>query len=178
MTLSEVKLHLRVDHDDEDALISSILGAATERFDAEHGVLGRALVTQTWSQTGAVFGSQWEISPVPVQSVASVTYLDADEVSQTLPASNYRLVKSAQAATLYWQGSLPALADHQEAVTVQFVAGYGGASTVPEGIKRAILLLCGHWYESRQIVAYGSQSPLAMAIDAQTQLYRVGGSQI
>lgn len=176
LTLAEVKSHLRVESSDEDGLISSLLASATERFDAQHGILGRALVTQTWQMTGSAFGSQWRLSPVPVQSIASVTYLDADEVSQTLATTSYRLVKDNQTATVHWLSDLPGVADHHEAITVQFVAGYGGAISVPDGIKQAILLLVGHWYEHRQIVAYGSHSPIAMALDAQTQLYRVGGA--
>lgn len=176
LTLAEAKAHLRVDSSHEDTLISSLLASATERFDAEHGVLGRALVTQTWQMTGPAFGSEWKISPVPVQSIASVTYLDADEVPQMLASTNYRLVKDNQTATIHWRNDLPGVADHHEAITVQFVAGYGAASAVPVGIKQAILLLVGHWHEHRQIVAFGSHSPIAMALDAQTQLYRVGGA--
>jgi uncharacterized phiE125 gp8 family phage protein len=37
------------------------------------------------------------------------------------------------------------------AVEIQYVAGYGSAATsVPEGIRQAILLAVGHWYENRE----------------------------
>lgn len=42
--LNYVKLHLRVDHSDDDALIESLIGAATSQ--AEH-VLGREIVKRT-----------------------------------------------------------------------------------------------------------------------------------
>jgi uncharacterized phiE125 gp8 family phage protein len=38
------------------------------------------------------------------------------------------------------------------AITVRFIAGYGDtADQVPERIKQAILMLAGHWYETRDM---------------------------
>lgn len=48
VTLSEAKDHLRVLHDDEDALIASLIETATAYLDGLDGVLGRALGPQTW----------------------------------------------------------------------------------------------------------------------------------
>lgn len=51
VTLAEAKLHLRVDSDDEDTIIESMIDAAVEYLDAENGVLGRALAPQEWEVT-------------------------------------------------------------------------------------------------------------------------------
>ena len=50
VTLEEARLHLRVDHTDEDALIGSIILAAREL--AEH-------------ETGRVFSTDWPAGDVP-----------------------------------------------------------------------------------------------------------------
>src|SRR5690606_10673336 len=50
VTLAEAKLHLRVDHDDEDALISNLIQAATGHLDGWTGILGHCLVEQVWRQ--------------------------------------------------------------------------------------------------------------------------------
>ena len=53
-------------------------------------------------------------------------------------------------------GSLPNLADRINAVEVKYTVGYGTASTdVPEGIRTAIILTVGNWYENRQTVITG-----------------------
>jgi uncharacterized phiE125 gp8 family phage protein len=51
VSLAEAKAHLRVDFDDEDALISGLIDAATQHLDGWSGVLGRALMPQTWEMS-------------------------------------------------------------------------------------------------------------------------------
>ena len=53
-------------------------------------------------------------------------------------------------------GELPTLADRINAVEVKYTVGYGTASTdVPDGIKQAVLLTLGNFYENRQTVITG-----------------------
>ena len=49
LTLDEVKAHCRVDSADDDAILTSLIHAATGHFDGWTGTLGRCLVTQDWS---------------------------------------------------------------------------------------------------------------------------------
>lgn len=51
------------------------------------------------------------------------------------------------------------------AVQVNYVAGYGAASAVPQTIKHAMLLLIGHWYVNREAVG-PSMSAAPMAVDS------------
>mgnify|MGYP000847681045 CR=1 FL=1 len=46
--LLEAKLHLRVDHDDEDLMIDSYIRAASARLDGPDGYLGRCLTPKVW----------------------------------------------------------------------------------------------------------------------------------
>ena len=43
VSLDEAKIHCRVDHTDEDDLITGLIAAATENLDGCGGILGRAL---------------------------------------------------------------------------------------------------------------------------------------
>jgi uncharacterized phiE125 gp8 family phage protein len=48
-------------------------------------------------------------------------------------------------------GTWPANLDDYNAVTVTWWAGYGSSgASVPVAIRHAILMLVGHWYETRQ----------------------------
>lgn len=67
--LSAVKVHLRVDGDEEDELIQSFTDAATQMLDGPSGVLGIALSPQTWR---AVFREGEEVC-LPLGPVISQT---------------------------------------------------------------------------------------------------------
>jgi hypothetical protein len=49
VTLEEVKAHLRVVHDDEDDDITDKIAGAVAALDAWGGLLGRAIMPQTWA---------------------------------------------------------------------------------------------------------------------------------
>ncbi len=53
VNLSDLKDHLRVDADDENDLIEALEQAAVAHLDGWHGILGRAVMAQVWSQSFA-----------------------------------------------------------------------------------------------------------------------------
>lgn len=151
VSLTDVKAQLYVDHADDDAMIGALLTAATEHFDGWTGVLGRALVEQTWRQDFACFSDCLRLPLAPVLSVESITYFDGDNVQQTLAASVCDLFTDARGpyVGLKPDQSWPVSYSRRDAISVTFRAGYGTApaqgetpaqSTVPEPIKLAIIL--------------------------------------
>ena len=58
-------------------------------------------------------------------------------------------------------------------VEVQVVVGYGDDANVPYNLKQAMLLLIGHWYESREAVIVGTISAeLPMGVNSLLWLNR------
>ena len=49
VTLEEVKLHANIQHDEHDAVLSGMIAAEIARLDALTGILGRAIMPQTWA---------------------------------------------------------------------------------------------------------------------------------
>jgi uncharacterized phiE125 gp8 family phage protein len=87
-----------------------------------------------------------------------VKYYDTNDTLQTLASSNYILDNISQPARIgiSVDGTLPNLADRINAVEVKYTVGYGELSSdVPEGIKSAVLITIGNWYENRQSVITG-----------------------
>ena len=66
--LADVKLHLRVDHDDEDPVIVGYLEAAIAYLDGLTGVLGIALAPQTWR---AVYAEGSDTTCLPLGPIIS-----------------------------------------------------------------------------------------------------------
>lgn len=161
ISLSEAKLHLRVDVPDDDAYITSLIVAARQQAES---ITRRAFVTQTYKLTMDAFpcGPIYLPRP-PLQSVSSITYVDTAGVTQTWSASDYQVEATGgpfappgRVAPAYGQ-SYPATRAVFGAVTITFVAGYGSqASDVPQAIRQAILLVLGHWYEHRELAVVGT----------------------
>lgn len=143
VSLAEAKAHLRVEHDDQDDLITAQIKAATAWLDGYAGILGRALITQTWRQDFAGFADRLTLPVSPVIAVVGVSYFDAGNVVQALDAGVYDLFADARGAyvTLRPGQSWPASFRRADAVSITFTAGFGAAADVPEPIRQAILLI-------------------------------------
>lgn len=155
ITLAETKDTIKVDVADDDALITRLIIAA--RMSAER-ITRRALVTQTWDLSLDAF-PRWELSiPKPtLQSVSSIAYVDANGATQTLAADQYLVDAKSEpgritpAFGLVW----PVTRWQTNAVTVRFVAGYGAAAAVPQGIKNWMLMRIKSLYENREQLVVG-----------------------
>lgn len=160
VTLAEAKAHLRVDHDDQDDLITAQIKAATAYLDGYAGILGRALITQTWRQDLAGFAFRLTLPVSPVIAIVSVSYVDAGNVQQVLDASAYNLFADARGAHVALRPgqSWPVTFRRADAVSVTFTAGYGAAADVPEPIRQAILLIVQRLFD-------GADTSIDVAID-------------
>lgn len=168
VSLVDMKLHLHVDRDDEDTLIQAYIDAATAHLDGYTGIVGRALVTQTWRQDFECFRSCLRLPIGPVASVAGVTYYDAANVSQTLATSVYDRFTDALGSYLALksgQQAWPSVYARRDAVSVTFVAG-NAAADVPAPLRVAVMLLAANWYENREAVNVGnitSEMPMGVS---------------
>jgi len=169
VSLAEAKLHLRVDVDDDDALIGALITAARQAAETQ---TGRQLTTARWklvldafpgpSLMGVPAGASFSLpahavllAKCPVQSVVAIHYLDMNGDPQAVPSSDYVLDAACEPARVTpvfgktWPATLPQIG----AVGVIFDAGYGTASAVPEGLKSWIKLRVGSLYGHREEVA-------------------------
>lgn len=155
ITLAEAKAHLRVDVIDDDAYITALIVAARQA--AEHAT-GRALMPQTWELALDAFDDVILLPRPPLASVTSVTYIDADGVTQTL--ASYLLDDHSQPARLLpaYGADWPTTREQANAVLIRYSAGYADAASVPQPIKSWMLLHIGMLYENREAVVESSMS--------------------
>lgn len=152
ITQTEAKLHLRVDHSDENDLIDILRQAARETVE-QH--TNRSMITQTRTIKMDYFpcGETLFLTHAPVQSVTSVKYYDEDNVEQTLSSSDYWVDTNSNIPRIVVKDSWPGTYDRPNAVEVIYVCGYGAAgSNVPRPLRAAMLLILGHLYENREQV--------------------------
>lgn len=160
LALADAKAHCRVDHTDDDALITALIVAAREQ--AEHET-GRALVTQTWELVHDAFPEAFVLRKPPVASVTSIKYLDsATGVEQTLDPADYLLDNASEPGYVVpaYGKAWPDSYGVPNAVRCRYVCGYGNAAAVPQAIKQWMLLAIGTMYAQRETFATGTVANL------------------
>ena len=140
LTLSQAKLYLRVDHNDEDALITDLITAA--RMSAE-AWLKKSLISQSWKLAYDDGISDSVPLPMPpVSAVTAVTLVNRDGSTASVDSDAYWL--NAAKDTLMMDSALIA---HR--VEIAYDTGYGDASDVPLPIKQGMLCHIATLYEHR-----------------------------
>ena len=143
VSLVEVKSHLRVMHNDEDALIARLISAAVADLDGYAGILGRCMMNQEWRQDFKEWDWRFRL-PFPNVSTATITYQDEDDATQTVLAGQFEIVETHRGAEVVFKDAFQkpsAYDDVLAPISVTFTAGYGAASDVPQDIKIAISLM-------------------------------------
>lgn len=165
VSLTELKSWLRVDQDNDNALISGLGKAARGLIER---LSGRQLVTASWRLTLDTFPypggwayleapalfpdpHQIRLPKAPLQSVASVQYYDLNDVLQTLATTTYDVdVDEDPGRIVLAMGKTwPVVRLKPGAVRIAFTAGYGDAADVPEEVKLPIKFAVSFWYEHR-----------------------------
>lgn len=179
VSLEEAKTFLRVDHSDEDALISSMVTAAREYCEA---FTKRHLVTRTVKG----YADEWPVGrtlemPRPFSNTTASPivkyYVEGSTSATTLASSVYWVDNQREPGRIVLRETQTwpdASLRSANAVEVTAVTGYGSASDVPDGVKQAMKLLVGHWYMNREAVLTGTVSKnLELTVEALLSPHKV-----
>lgn len=162
VTTADMKLHLRVDNNDEDLLIEALIDTATRS--AEH-MMGRAIMHQHWQLFTDSFDNLKLKKPI-VTAVSYVKYINADGVLTTLDPSVYQAVlgnKYEPYVTLAYGQDWPVFRSQPECVQVTFTTGYVLAASVEAPIITWIKLCVTALYENRASVTEKQTYSLGLA---------------
>lgn len=152
ISTADAKAHLRVDGTASDDYIAGLVVAATQWMDGYGGVLGKALITQTWQQKydGFPSGDHFRLPLGPLGAVSSISYYDAANDVQSFTSFTAQSDEIGPLVILDEDATWPATYDRPDAVTVTWTCGHGSAaSDVPAPIVVAAKMLIGQWYDHR-----------------------------
>lgn len=155
ITLAEAKDHLRVTGDVDDAYIESLIDVAVAKVELD---THRALLTQTLRLTLDAFPcGPLKFPRPPIQSISTISYVDGDGASQSLSSADYLLDIYSEPGRLspVYGESWPTTRCQQNAVTIQFIAGWT-LSNLPATVKQLCNLWVSHFFENREPVAFGA----------------------
>jgi uncharacterized phiE125 gp8 family phage protein len=146
VSLAEAKAAMGVTSNTYDVQITSSLKSSRQWIETW---LGRVTTPQVWEIALDAFPlTGFRLWPVPVISIDSVKYDDADGIEQTVDAEDFYLDARSEPAWALPIGTwgAPTIIDAANAVRIRFTSGYADAASVPEPIKQAIILLSKQSY--------------------------------
>lgn len=191
ITIEDLRAHLRIDHADEDSLLSAYACAATEWVE---DYCNRRMLTrvETLRRTRFPEGCGQTLAAIrlprgPVLPGASVVvrYIDLDGQTVTLDPSAYRLVPSGDDRPFALVQLAPGERWPQDAdpsyvdgIEILYEAGFGAAaSSVPKPMIHAVRMLAAEWHRLREGVAggqvTGAEAPHGVRMLLSTQRFPV-----
>ena len=174
ITLDEVKAQLRVTHTAEDTALNAMIAAAVDYVDGE-GLLGRAMVTQTWAQYVSQSPGWVRLQMGPFIALTSVQYYDDAGTLQTATVGDFEtrlqddFVMCGPKDNREW----PTADVRQDAIKITYTAGFGAAADVPASLKHALLLLVSHWYQNREASGETAIKEIPLGFDMLLNAHRV-----
>lgn len=154
VSLAEGKAFVRVEHADDDDIISALIAGARIHIESQ---TRRALITQSWRLTRDAWpaSGRIEIRPGPLQTLDAARVLDADGNAATVDLQAFVPDKAASTlAFAPWSMAEPGRI--ASGIEFDVTVGYGDAAIdVPEPLRQAIRLLVAHWYDNRRLTAVG-----------------------
>lgn len=173
--LEKLKLHLKVEHSEEDAYISGLAIVASSLWEAH---TGQAVMQAEYVSVLPKWSPMFSGLRGPITAITKVEYPDEYGVLQTLPSGLYSpSVLYADTLVFAAYYDLPALhigRQPQESVRVTYTAGAATPDEVPPIVQQFMRLMVGHWYENRQEVVPGLQvAQIPMGAQSLIDLERV-----
>ena len=159
VSTAEAKSHLRVEIDDDNTLIASLVTAARQYCEK---YCNRSFIQHTYRADLSNFCDTIELPMGPVQSITHIKYYDTSSPSALTTLSddvyqlNYDTVRRVHGQS--WESVFPRF----DAVQITYVSGWkdnsspqGIGEAVPQAVCSAIKLLVGDMYENREAAIVG-----------------------
>mgnify|MGYP003625612199 CR=1 FL=1 len=134
VSLEEAKQYCRVEHDDENLLIESLIVAPVDYLDGPSGIRGRAIIEQQWLLELDAWPSRLALPIEPVSTV-TVQYLDKLGAETDVPENQLVIIDAPSARTvLEWVDGFqaPELSDTRYPVKITITAGFVLGMSVAE----------------------------------------------
>lgn len=178
ITIDQAKAHLRVEHGEEDALITSLISAAFRYIENRTGQVfdqrdGLVMIADRLPGGSAGLELQW----TPVRAVTEVSYLEPGGTRAVLQPDAFDIEARGVYPLLYpvAESSWPEHRPQRGSVQITVNAGY---AECPDDVAAAALLIIGHLYEHRESVVIGTTaSELPMGVEmllAPYVIHRIG----
>jgi uncharacterized phiE125 gp8 family phage protein len=175
VSLADVKAHLRVDHDDDDGLLTAAIVSARVHVES---ATRRVLIEQAWR----VYLDRWpskrilRVPVAPLIAVDAVRIYDAEGAPIVVDADDYEVDTASAPGRLVLAATAPSPVGRAvNGIEIDVTAGYGATTLdVPSPLRHAVMMLVAHWYEHRGAVGHDLAALAApLGFEALTAPYRI-----
>ena len=149
VSLAEMKAYLRLDTDDEDALVAGLIAAARLAVERRTRLV---LIAQAWRYRLDRWpsGRSVALPLAPVSAITAVRVQPASGPATALDPALYRLDASREPPRLIAEAGAPDPGIAFGGIEIDATYGFGpSAEAVPAPLRLAIQRLAAHWFESR-----------------------------
>ena len=173
---SELKSHLRIVATDtgQELELQRYIQAAREQFELR---TDQAVMQQQWTLELRHLDTATQLPHPPLVSVDSPTYVDTDNVTQVVDPATYQIY------TASYPGLLVRMLDQQWPTGVSqsilypwqvlYTVGAATQQDVPQGVRQAILMLAGYFYEHRVTCEANTMVEIPHSFEAIVSQHRV-----
>ena len=148
VTLAEVKEYLRLDGNDHDTLLTSLIASCRQWCEQFQN---RAYITQTWETYLDEWSFPIRLARPPLQSVTHIKYSTSAGVLTTWASTEYQvdaITEPARISLAYNKTQPSDVLQPINAIQVRYVTGYGSASDVPASVKLALKMMIAFRFEN------------------------------
>lgn len=179
ISVEEAKIHLRVDGDEDDAYIATLVKAAFKVASDYVGYeIRKAKVNYTFLNVD--YKSRLRI-PARVISVVHSKYYDENAVEQTLTVATSPNTYSTHGYDIFVSTAPSSLNAYGDKYKIQVYEGFepstSGVSesetTFPESVRHAIYLICGSIYDNRQNEAFAQVNHVSYTAEYLLNPYKI-----
>lgn len=173
VSLATAKNHLRVDHTDDDTLITSLISVAQDVVQKYTGTfLQRTNGLIRHDHFHDFMDLHVGVDVVVTPDTNGVAYVNDNGVEDSVGAKDYQLDGQEYPARLRMMSIPTHVKDELNAVRIYLTCGYS-ADNRPPALVSAMLLIIGHLYENRQDVTRFKQYEIPMSSQYLMNPYRL-----
>jgi uncharacterized phiE125 gp8 family phage protein len=147
--LDEAKDYLRIDHDDEDELVESLIRAARHLVEAASGQM---LIHQDWRLSLSAWPvmGRLRLPLEPLDAILAARVFDAGGAAQPLALSTLAIDAGSRPPAILTVGAVPQPGRALNGIEIDVRVGHGASrAEVPPPLRHAVLRLMAHWFENR-----------------------------
>jgi uncharacterized phiE125 gp8 family phage protein len=173
LPIEDIKLQLRVETTDDDALIESYAVVAVETIEADTGHLFTARpIVEYFEAFETVRLRSW-----PIRSIAGIEYYDREGSAATFDPTLVRLTVARRPARMVQLATpWPCTGGTADSVSVTLDAGYAETADVPHRLRQAAMMMISDLYAQRETFVNGTIStavPMSLTVDRLLRDFRI-----